>query len=261
MSQEILSKLVITDVVSISTLHTNANIARHRENRNLWAIIVKYEGETLYTSRGKEYISNINNVIILPKGCSYGWRCVKNGHFVSIEFDSPFTCDEIMAFHTSTGEKIVKTAKKLALEKAQKKEYVRLESIKEVYSIILNLLRSEPHKYLPSAKQQKISPALEHIAENYTIRLQNDDLARLCGLSTVYFRKLFKEVMGQSPIEYIQTLKIERAKEILKSDYGSVSEVAAELGYQNIYDFSRAFKKAVGISPKNFKETQEKRLR
>ena len=104
-------------------------------------------------------------------------------------------------------------------------------------------------------KQQKIAPALDFIAKNYGQHLKNDDLAQLCNMSTVYFRKLFKEVMGKSPIEYIQTLKIEKAKEILKSDYGSISDIAYELVYQNIYDFSRTFKKIVGVSPKNFKKT------
>jgi len=252
---ELLSNLVITNAVSVATLYTNENVSRHRDNRNRWAIIVKYEGETVYTSNGKEHVSNLNNIVILPKSCSYSWKCVKAGHFLSIEFDSPSVCNEIFAFPISNGEKIVKAIKRLELEKVQKKEYIRLECIKEVYSIILTLLQAQPHKYIPSDKQQKIMPALDFIAQNYSQKLQNDDLAKLCGLSTVYFRKLFKEATGTSPIEYIQTLKIEKAKEILKSDYGSIGDIALELGYQNIYDFSRAFKKLVGVSPKKFRDT------
>ena len=255
MNTEILSKLVITDVISVSTLYNNGNISKHRDNRPAWAIIVKYEGETVYLSKGKKHVSNINNITILPKGCSYTWECIKAGHYSVIEFECQSTSDEIMTFHVSNGEKIVKAIKCLELEKAQKKDFIRLECIKETYAILLSLLQAEPHKYFPSAKQQKITPALDYIAQNYGQRFQNDDLAHICGLSTVYFRKLFKEVMGQSPIEYIQSLKIEKAKEILKSDYGSMSDIATELGYQNIYDFSRTFKKAVGISPKKFKES------
>ena len=255
MTSEILSKLVITDIISVSTLYTNENVSKHRDNRPAWAIIVKYEGETVYLSKGKKHVSNINNITILPKGCSYSWECIKAGHYSVIEFECQYTSDEIITFPVSNGEKLVKAIKRLELEKAKKKEFIRLECIKETYAILLSLLQAEPHKYYPLEKQQKIAPALDYIANNYGQHFKNDDLAHLCNLSTVYFRKLFKEVMGESPIEYIQTLKIEKAKEILKSDYGSMSDIAFELGYQNIYDFSRAFKKAVGVSPKKFKES------
>lgn len=220
----------------------------------MWAIIIKYEGETVYTSNGIEYLSNLSHIIILPKGCSYEWTCVKEGHYSVIEFDSPTSYDKIISFRVAGAEKLLKSIKRLEIEKNLKKEFFHLEATKEIYSIIIELLRTQSHKYIPSSKQNKISPALEYIALNYTQRTSNDTLAKLCGLSTVYFRKLFFEVIGMPPSEYINTLKIEKAKEILKSDYGSISDIASELGYLNIYDFSRAFKKAVGVSPKKFKD-------
>ena len=69
------------------------------------------------------------------------------------------------------------------------------------------------------------------------------------GLSTVYFRKLFSVVMGVSPINYARSLRLEKAQEMLKSDYGSLSDVATSLGYPSLYDFSRDFKKHTGSSP------------
>ena len=92
------------------------------------------------------------------------------------------------------------------------------------------------------------------MTQNYNIKIRNDELAALTGVSTVYFRKLFTEVMGQSPIDYIQSLRIQKAKEMLQSDYGSITDVASALGYQSIYDFSRAFKKRVGMSPIQYKK-------
>lgn len=257
MSRELLSKLVITDIVSISTLYNNAGSAKSRANRSLWAIIIKYEGETVYTCKGKDYLSNLNNIIILPKGCSYNWKCTKSGHYSVIEFDSPATYDGILSFNVQSGEKIYKTIQKLERDKILKKELVSLECIKEAYEIIITLLQSAPHKYRPSVKQQKIAPALDFIANNYTKKLGNDMLAGLCGISTVYFRKLFTEITEKTPSEYIQGVKIEKAKEMLKSDHGTISDIAMELGYQNIYDFSRSFKKLIGISPKQFKELEK----
>jgi YesN/AraC family two-component response regulator len=51
---------------------------------------------------------------------------------------------------------------------------------------------------------------------------------------------------------YVKKLKIKKAKEMLESDFGSISDIAHSLGYSNIYDFSRDFKKQVGVSPTKY---------
>ncbi len=79
--------------------------------------------------------------------------------------------------------------------------------------------------------------------------MNNDCLAALAGMSTVYFRRLFKDIYGISPMEYVKTLKMKKAEELLFGDYGSVTDVAVSLGYKSIYDFSRDFKKHMGVCP------------
>ena len=74
----------------------------------------------------------------------------------------------------------------------------------------------------------------------------------MIGVSTVYFRKLFTQVYGVSPINYVKALRIKKAKEMLRSDYGSLSDVAQSLGYTSLYDFSRDFKKRVGTAPSRY---------
>ena len=255
MNTDILSKLVITDVYSVTTLYSNDNATNHRANRPMWAIIIKYEGETVYTSNGENHLSNLSHITVLPKGCSYDWRCIKAGHYSVVEFDCPDTHDEIFTFQVSNTDKLLKIIKRLELDKISKKKFFRLEAIKEIYAIITELLNSQTPKYTPSSRQKKIAPALDYIALNYAKKVSNEELAELCGISNVYFRKLFKDVTKQSPAEYIQSLKADKAKEMLKSDYGSITDIAIELGYPNIYDFSRSFKRHVGISPKKFKES------
>ena len=130
-----------------------------------------------------------------------------------------------------------------------------IESIRDTYSILLMLMQQMQKmqkKYLPTEKASKIRPALEYIANNYNQNIKNDVLANLCNLSTVYFRKLFTEIMGNSPISYVHELRIKKAKEMLKSDYGSITDIAESLGYLNIYDFSRTFKKYTGVSPSKY---------
>lgn len=254
MITDILSELVITNVYSASTMYNEITAVRPRENRPCWAIILKYEGETVYTANGQKYISNAGSVVILPKGSSYDWQCTKSGHYSIIEFESDLILKEIICLPTKSADKVLKYFNELEYKRMMKKTMFELESIRDLYSLILTLLQNQPSKYYPSSKFDKITPALDYIAKHYNTKITNDELAILSGLSTVYFRKLFKGITGKSPINYICSLRLEKAKEMLASDYSSISDISLILGYQNIYDFSRAFKKYVGMSPIKYKE-------
>ena len=255
MRKNILSDLIITKVFSVSTMYTQAGYFNQRKDRPRWAIIIKYEGETEYISNGISYLSNIGHAVILPRACSYEWRCLRGGHYAVIEFDSPLSYDVIIVFPIKNGQKLLEAIKRLEAKRTHADELTQLESIKDTYNILFMLIRAESKKYLPSQKKEKIDPALDYIAEHYTESIRNDELARITGLSTVYFRRLFSEVVGQPPIDYISSVRINKAKEMLESDFSSITDVAAALGYRNIYDFSRTFKKQVGLSPRAFKES------
>ena len=111
------------------------------------------------------------------------------------------------------------------------------------------LTDSGQQKYITSDKRTYLAPAIDYIAKNFTRRIRNDDMAKAAGISTVYFRKLFTAAYGISPAAYVQNLRINKAKDMLKSDYGSITDIALSLGYSDIYDFSRVFKRLTGISP------------
>lgn len=260
MNVNLLFDLNIQKINTIFSVYNEKNKPVKRTNRPCWAIILKYEGETIYTCNGKKYLSNLENMIILPKGCSYEWECTKSGRYYTIEFDCDLTLDEMFSFPIENGEKVLKLYKETEHKTILKQGAYKLEILKNAYSILLYMLQSKQKKYVPSHKQQKIAPAVEYILTNYNQPIKNDDLASITGLSTIYFRKLFTEVFGISPITYVHKLRIKKAKEILKSDYDSISDIATALGYANIFDFSRTFKKHVGISPTIYAKQKSKQL-
>lgn len=252
MRTDILSNLVITRVFSATTMYTEKNTKTQKNNRPGWAVVIKYEGETIYKCNGREFISNVNTPVILPKGCSYEWCCTESGHFSIIEFECELTCNDIMTFTVTNGDKILTLFKEMEYKNEIKKSLHTIESIRDVYSIILKIAQNTDKKYIPTDKQTKLKPAVEYIIKNFNRDITNDELADIAGVSTVYFRKMFRDVFGISPISYVQNLRIKKAKEMLKSDYGSITQIALSLGYNNIYDFSRAFKKHTGVSPTKY---------
>ena len=109
----LLSNLIISKFRSTSTIYTEKNTKGKMHCRHCWAIIIKYEGETKYVSNNKSYISNINNMLILPKGCSYEWLCTQSGRFSVIEFDCDITYENILQFPINNGDKYVSDFKQI----------------------------------------------------------------------------------------------------------------------------------------------------
>jgi AraC-like DNA-binding protein len=81
-----------------------------------------------------------------------------------------------------------------------------------------------------------------------------DDMAEQMKLSPRYLSDLLKQETGKTAIEHINLYLVDRAKEIILESDDSISEVAYSLGFEYPQYFSRMFKKAVGESPKAFRE-------
>ena len=129
---------------------------------------------------------------------------------------------------------------------------VCLESIRDAYSVLLLLHESSTEHYYPNERRDRLAPALDYISRHFAEPIKNDTLAEICGMSNVYFRKMFTAVYGTSPIAYTRDLRIRKAKEMLRGDYSSISDIAFSLGYPSLYDFFRDFKKHTGVPPSKY---------
>ena len=86
-----------------------------------------------------------------------------------------------------------------------------------------------------------------------------DHIAENMYLSPFYISKLFKSETGDTPINYLISLRMEKAKELLDRNPAlSIQEVAAQVGYEDAYHFSKLFKKYYGLSPMYYKARIEK---
>ena len=91
---------------------------------------------------------------------------------------------------------------------------------------------------------------IDFLNENYDQRISLDQIATNMYLSPVYISKIFKEKTGDSPINYLIRIRLEKAKEMLDSDSTkSIREIAQKVGYEDMYHFSKLFKRHFGISP------------
>ncbi len=95
-----------------------------------------------------------------------------------------------------------------------------------------------------------VNRIINYLNENYNHKISLEKIAHNMYLSPVYISKIFKEETGESPINYLIKIRLEKAKEILQTnDAGSIKDIASQVGYDDVYHFSKLFKKYYGISP------------
>ncbi|NUU59348.1 AraC family transcriptional regulator [Paenibacillus agri] len=102
---------------------------------------------------------------------------------------------------------------------------------------------------------RKVEEIMQYIQQNYNDNnLSVEVLAERAGYTPNYLSKIFKEVTGINSSEYIRKVRIDKAKELLRSDEYRVSDVAELCGYTNSSHFYSAFKKQVGLTPSAYRE-------
>lgn len=89
----------------------------------------------------------------------------------------------------------------------------------------------------------------KYLNENYTEDISLYTLSKNMYLSPVYISKIFKELMGDSPINYLIQIRLIKAKNLLEDSKLSIKTIAKMVGYNDPYYFSKLYKKYYGISP------------
>ena len=95
---------------------------------------------------------------------------------------------------------------------------------------------------------------LDYIEKHLADDISLEDLARLAHFEKSYLVAKFKEIWGLSPMKYVNTMRIERAKLLLSTTAKSITEIAYEAGFGSIHYFTRYFKETVGITPSEYRE-------
>ena len=106
-----------------------------------------------------------------------------------------------------------------------------------------------------SQTKRVVKRAKNFIDENYYKKITIEQVASIAGVERKYLRNLFVKELGLSPKEYLMKKRIDKAKFLLARKDVSVSMVAFSVGYDDGLDFSRIFKKHVGVSPTYYKES------
>lgn len=145
-------------------------------------------------------------------------------------------------------------------EARYKKPYYK-ESIKGLLQTcmveFLRLSDDEERVMRTRTNTAMIAGALDYVAEHYMEEIKIRNMAEACSMSESHFRRIFEEGMNMRPGDYINLVRIQSARELLKKTEKSMEEVAAASGFTSISAFNRNFRKILNISPYQWKKSAE----
>ncbi|ACL76330.1 response regulator [Ruminiclostridium cellulolyticum] len=102
--------------------------------------------------------------------------------------------------------------------------------------------------------EKLLSKVKDYVDRNYSENITLTSISKDFGISSGYLSVLFNDYIGQNFIDYLTNLRIQNAKNLLKSTDLKIYEIADRVGYRDAYYFSTAFKKSVGINPTDYRE-------
>ncbi len=200
------------------------------------------------------------DVLFIPKGDKYIMEipsCGYNPVYVDFEFDSQ-TAKKLKSRKISfrNSDSILKLFNKLYEIWLFKPTAYKSLSLSVLYEIYAQIIRQTNESYMPKNKLLKLKEAHDYILNNYSNpELPIKVLADISRISEGHFRRLFKTIYGCPPVEYINNLRINHAKELLLCSELSVTDIAYAVGFSDVSYFSKIFKSSGLLSPNSYRKT------
>jgi AraC-like DNA-binding protein len=121
------------------------------------------------------------------------------------------------------------------------------------YELLARMAERSPSvRSKESEYPEVVRNAIIYLRENYTAPFDAERTAKTVAVSQSHLRALFEKWIGESPHEFHTHCRIAQARRLLTEQDLSVSEVASQVGFQDVRYFSRVFKQAVGVSPSQY---------
>lgn len=159
-------------------------------------------------------------------------------------------------FSTRNSKKVVDIILKLLQEQSEKKDGYSEMSSALCAELLIEISRNYPNVSTKIVEDndfyQKISPAVSYILRFYNEEITIEHLSKLCFLSESHFRKIFKQVTGLGPLDYIHQVRISAAKSLLKIKSIPISQICYDVGYHSQTSFNKHFKHYTGTTPSNY---------
>lgn len=245
----------VTEVLFAFRRERPADYRLYKKERSSNGLVLILSGELCLQIEGQKLNAHAGNILLPRKGDTYTLNAVSPDgvDFIVISYqvepqDTVFSLLPNRVFrteHLSRYRNAFESAIRIQESRGLCYEPLVCALVQE---ILCNMIR-ENYPAMLSNAHNPVEYAKRYIEEFYGSDLSADHIAAVVGVSPSYLRSLFQKSEGESPIHYLNRIRIERAKEMISSNMFTQEEIAAACGFQNVYYFNRVFKSFVGVPP------------
>lgn len=234
----------------ISPLIRSCQVHEHRQ----WELIYQTENPTTAVVSGANYRVEVGELIIIPPNTPH--RTVGDAPFrdISMQIETLDFSTSPMVVKDVEGRILTLLDMMLSLRDGRSAEdEILLERLSEAVLLCAKKAAAVAHE----------PPFVTHFKKILLTHLEDaffDLGAAIEGLGyhPDYFRRCFKRHTSQSPLAYLNTMRIERAKDLLRLEPSlSIGQVASRCGFRDPLYFSTAFRQSVGLSPLSYRKRYE----
>lgn len=122
------------------------------------------------------------------------------------------------------------------------------------------LSQSNPEIEAPD-ERARLQSSIRYIGDHYDQTITVDELAADIGLTRASYTRQFKKITGKLPLDYVNTVRLERSKQLLQLTDDRIHEIAQNVGFSSEYYFGRRFKQYAGISPGLYRRHHRQEVR
>ena len=228
--------------------------------RELNGFLLIVGGVCTYKWKGVEVQLAPGSLIYLPKGSVHSVSAPER----SLDF---YRVSFTMAERDSGEEVVFSALPRVITHTAPKStfdlcEQLRRETLKHHTDFLTASLICGLLDYVAKTTESSlggIDTAIEYVKNHYTEEISVQALSEIVFMSVPHLFRLFKQRTGFSPIEYKNSLRIQKAESLLSDPFMTVGEIADLLGFENACYFSRIFKRIHGISPLEYRKRRNEK--
>ena len=235
--------------------YKSVNSICHMKNRYSSCIIIGLSGILEFKFDDSSVILHENDALFIPESLSYDVYCLEASDSLIINFHTFDKYD-----HPTLLKKI---DKKIAEEYYEKLNFLLLKPEENFNMLISTYYRLFSHffdnKALGNDLEQMVKKAEILILENFSSpTFSCDYIAKKLNISEVYLRKLFVKYRNMPPSKFLIQTRMQHARQLIIEEGSTISETYRSVGYSDIYQFSRAYKKYFGYAPSDTVKSHKK---
>ncbi len=242
-------KKIINVIQSTHKLHHKL---LHVKSRYSDAFVYILSGSCTYGfPEGDEFTVNGGDILYLSHHAEYTMYIhTDNYSFIFCDFEFDETAPRKSDVYTPVSSE---NAENLFIKLLNRKNSFT-DSLALLYSIYGIVMTTANKVYISKSSQNKISASKDYIDASYKdTSLGINFLAEKADMSEAYFRKLFKAQYHISPSQYIISVRLKNAKNLMKYSFLTLEECAMQSGFSSLQYFCRIFKKSTGMTPSEYR--------